>query len=216
MDGVAAVSQRIGEIEGRLALLGFSRASASGVLGGGPTASVPGTSTAGPAGSTGASGDFAAALATEVASAATTADVGSGKALVDAKGVPLELKQYGNGKIPADALSGVAGTNHSLWTPAARSLEALRARAAADGVTIGMTDSYRTYASQVDLAQRKGLYSQGGLAAAPGTSMHGWGMAVDLSLDAKAQAWMREHAGAYGFVEDTPREPWHWGYHPTH
>ncbi|WP_199422564.1 M15 family metallopeptidase [Actinotalea solisilvae] len=213
MDGVAAVSQRIGEIEGRLALLGFARASASGVLGGGP---APAVATTGIASAGGASADFASALATEVASTATTADVGSGKALVDAKGVPIELKQYGNGKVPAAALSPVAGTSHTLWTPAARSLEALRDAAAADGVTIGMTDSYRTYASQVDLAERKGLYSQGGLAAAPGTSMHGWGMAVDLSLDARAQAWMREHAGAYGFVEDTPREPWHWGYHPTH
>ena len=75
-------------------------------------------------------------------------------------------------------------------------------------------DSYRTYDSQVDLAERKGLYKDGGLAAVPGTSDHGWGMAVDLSLDAGAQAWMRQHAGEYGFVEDTPREPWHWGYHP--
>ena len=66
----------------------------------------------------------------------------------------------------------------------------------------------------MDLAERKGLYKDGGLAAVPGTSDHGWGMAVDLSLDAGAQAWMRLHAGEYGFVEDTPREPWHWGYHP--
>ena len=54
------------------------------------------------------------------------------------------------------------------------------------------------------------------LAAAPGTSKHGWGMATDLNLNSEAQAWMRSNAGAFGFVEDTPREPWHWGYHPTH
>jgi LAS superfamily LD-carboxypeptidase LdcB len=40
-------------------------------------------------------------------------------------------------------------------------------------------------------------------------------MAVDLDLDDSAQAWMRENAWRYGFVEDTPREPWHWGYRPA-
>ncbi|HEY3436522.1 MAG TPA: M15 family metallopeptidase, partial [Actinotalea sp.] len=100
--------------------------------------------------------------------------------------------------------------------PAATSFEAMRAAAARDGVTIGITDSYRSYDSQVELAARKGLYSQGGLAAKPGTSDHGWGIATDLKLDPAALSWMRRNAGTYGFVEDTPRESWHWGYHPTH
>jgi LAS superfamily LD-carboxypeptidase LdcB len=91
----------------------------------------------------------------------------------------------------------------------------MRADAAASGVQIGVTDSYRDYGTQVSLAQRKGLYSQGGLAAAPGSSNHGWGMALDLDLDGAAQSWMRENAWRYGFVEDTPREPWHWGYRPA-
>lgn len=81
-------------------------------------------------------------------------------------------------------------------------------------MTIGVTDGYRTYDSQVQLVQEKGLYSQGGLAAAPGTSEHGWGMAADLSLNSSALAWMREHAAEYGFAETTPRESWHWSYHP--
>lgn len=142
---------------------------------------------------------------------------GSGKGAVNARGVPVELLQYGNGKVPASALSTIEnGNGHRLWTPAARSFEALRAAAARDGVTIGITDSYRTYESQVDLVRRKGLYSQGGLAASPGTSNHGWGLALDLRLDGKAQAWMRANAGQFGFVEDVPREPWHWTYRPTH
>jgi LAS superfamily LD-carboxypeptidase LdcB len=48
------------------------------------------------------------------------------------------------------------------------------------------------------------------LAATPGTSNHGWGLSVDLDLDATAQAWMRQNGARYGFVEDVPREPWHW------
>lgn len=67
----------------------------------------------------------------------------------------------------------------------------------------------------MDLVRRKGLYSQGGLAASPGTSNHGWGLALDLRLDAKAQAWMRSNAKDFGFVEDVPREPWHWTFRPN-
>src|SRR5690606_9086846 len=126
--------------------------------------------------------------------------VGSGKDRVDAKGVPIELKAYGNGRVPAAALSTIAGTSHTLWEPAARSFEAMQSAAAAEGVTIGITDSYRTYETQVDLVGRKGLYSQGGLAATPGTSMHGWGVALDLKLDSSAQAWMRQNAGRFGYV----------------
>ncbi|WP_432829113.1 M15 family metallopeptidase [Dactylosporangium sp. CA-092794] len=129
-----------------------------------------------------------------------------------ADGVPVELARYGNGRIPESALQPVGGTGHRLWAPAATALDALMRAAREDGVNIGITDSYRPYAEQVDLARRKGLYAQGGLAARPGTSDHGWGLAVDLDLDARAQSWMRANAGRFGFAETTPREPWHWSY----
>ncbi|HWS39098.1 MAG TPA: M15 family metallopeptidase, partial [Actinoplanes sp.] len=83
-----------------------------------------------------------------------------------------------------------------------------------DGVKIGITDSYRPYAEQVDLARRKGLYSQGGLAAKPGTSEHGWGMATDLDLNSEALSWMRKNGKDYGYVESVARESWHWSYRP--
>jgi LAS superfamily LD-carboxypeptidase LdcB len=35
-------------------------------------------------------------------------------------------------------------------------------------------------------------------------------MSLDLDLDSRALSWMRANAGRYGFVEDVPREPWHW------
>jgi LAS superfamily LD-carboxypeptidase LdcB len=82
-------------------------------------------------------------------------------------------------------------------------------------VTIGITDSYRSYDEQVSLARRKGLYSQGGLAAKPGTSEHGWGMAADLDLNAKALSWMRANGARYGFEANVPRESWHWAYKPA-
>lgn len=126
---------------------------------------------------------------------------------------PPELQAYGNGKIPANALSTIGDGSHRMWAPAAAAFKQMRADAAAAGVTFGVTDSYRSYDQQVDLARRKGLYSQGGLAATPGTSNHGWGLSLDLDLNPKAQAWMRANGERYGFVEDVPREPWHWTFH---
>jgi len=133
---------------------------------------------------------------------------------LNGKGIPTDLAKYGNGKIPPTALGKVGDTGHKLWSPAAESLTKMIADAKKDGVHIGITDSYRSFDEQVDVARRKGLYSQGGLAAKPGTSEHGWGMATDLDLNSKAQTWMRKHADEYGFVENVPREPWHWAYKP--
>jgi hypothetical protein len=203
VEAIAGIAERMGQIQSRIAQVTAPRTAFDMVLGEAVIARdlrvTPGT----------ASGILPTA-------AVTVADaVGSGADRVDAKGIPLELKAYGNGRVPAAALSAIGGTSHQLWAPAARSFEAMQAAAAAEGVTIGVTDSYRTYESQVDLVARKGLYSQGGLAAAPGTSMHGWGVATDLRLDASAQAWMRSNAGRYGFVENVAREPWHWQYKPT-
>jgi zinc D-Ala-D-Ala carboxypeptidase len=127
---------------------------------------------------------------------------------------PAELQAYGNGRIPADRLASI-GSGHKLWAPAASGFTQMVAAARRDGVTIGVNDSYRDFAGQEKVAREKGLYSRGGLAAAPGTSTHGWGVSVDLELDTRAQGWMRENGARYGFVEDVAREPWHWTYRPT-
>ncbi|GEM_PF-475816 len=129
-----------------------------------------------------------------------------------ARSVPAALAAYGNGRIPHEALQPIGIGAHRLHAPAAGAFIALRATAARAGVHIGVTDSYRSHAAQVELAKRKGLYSQGGLAARPGTSQHGWGLSLDLDLNAPALAWMRQHAPAFGFTENVPREPWHWTY----
>jgi D-alanyl-D-alanine carboxypeptidase len=161
--------------------------------------------------------DFAAQL--EQAMSGTTGNAGTAAGAsrsytLNSKGIPTDLAAYGNGKIPANALEKVGDTRHKLWSPAAQNLTRLIADAKREGVDIGITDSYRPYEEQVDLARRKGLYSQGGLAAKPGTSEHGWGMATDLDLNSKALDWMRKNADKYGFVENVPRESWHWAYKP--
>ena len=87
------------------------------------------------------------------------------------------------------------------------------------GEPIGLTDSFRSYASQVSTRAAKP-----GLAAVPGTSNHGWGLAIDLTSPASNPGsaqykWLRANAPLYGW--DNPPwarsngskpEPWHFEY----
>ena len=120
---------------------------------------------------------------------------------------------YPNGQIPESALVSLGGRER-LRADAAGGFLSMRAAAARDGIELPVNDSYRSLAEQEDMARRKGLYSEGGFAARPGTSTHGLGLSVDLQLDRDAQAWMRAHSERYGFAENVPREPWHWTYAP--
>lgn len=108
-------------------------------------------------------------------------------------------------------------TNHFM-NPKAATAYALMVQAAKDaGVSWGVTDSYRDYGQQVDVYNRKGDYSQGGWAAKPGTSQHGWGNALDLNnqkgsglgYNSAQFKWLNDNASKYGF-SNIPREPWHW------
>ena len=199
--GIEAISPRIMEIQTTIASMSLRTAPAMAPVGTSAASTAPATT----------SFDTVLAQAQALTTSSSTIAASAGtSARLGADGIPTDLAAYGNGKVPRDALAPVGETGHRLWAPASASLEGLLTAAKADGVDIGITDSYRSYESQVDLAERKGLYSEGGLAAKPGTSDHGWGLSVDLRLDGPALAWMRANGASHGFVEDVPREPWHW------
>ncbi len=129
--------------------------------------------------------------------------------------VPDALRAYGNGQIPRSALVEIDQSGHRLFAPAAASWDNLVAAARADGIDMRITDSYRSYEQQVDLVRRKGLYSEGGLGARPGTSNHGWGLAVDADVtDDRTYRWLQANGPRFGWVEAVPREPWHWEFRP--
>ena len=124
--------------------------------------------------------------------------------------------QGGNGNLPDAELVSIGEGNHRLKPEAADAYKKMLDAAKSEGISWSVTDSYRTYDEQLRLAKQKGLYSQGGLAATPGTSNHGWGLAVDLGGGAnqegsKQNKWLQENAGKFGF-SNIPREPWHWQY----
>ncbi|GAA0956646.1 hypothetical protein GCM10009554_66430 [Kribbella koreensis] len=124
---------------------------------------------------------------------------------------------YGNGKMPADKLCRVA-PGQKLRCDAAAAYGELAAAYQADfHKVLCITDSYRPYRAQVDLLRRKPT-----LAAFPGTSNHGWRLAVDLcdginDFGTPQYRWMSVHAAAYGWVHPgwareggSRQEPWHW------
>ena len=157
-----------------------------------------------------------ASLAPPAVVAPAAVDLGAGH-LGPAEGVDPGLSTdaatYPNGQVPASALTSI-GDGELLRGDAAAGFLALRAAAAQAGVDLPVNDSYRSLPEQQEVARRKGLYADGGLAARPGTSTHGLGLSVDLQLDSATLGWMRANGERYGFVEDVAREPWHWTYAP--
>jgi LAS superfamily LD-carboxypeptidase LdcB len=134
-------------------------------------------------------------------------------------GEPVQL-DAANGRLNIADLCELWGTGHYLRSDAAVALAKLSfAYRDHFGTDLSITDSYRSYRSQVSLRARKP-----GLAARPGTSEHGWGLAVDLGGGVEAAdehyAWLRENAPTYGWDNPEwaraggsgPYEPWHWEY----
>jgi hypothetical protein len=130
---------------------------------------------------------------------------------------------YPNGLIPPSAMCPLGVAGHSLRCDAAAAYRAMSAAFAASfGSPVCITDSYRSYAGQVRLYGQKPA-----LAAVPGSSNHGWGLAVDLCggierFGTAQYAWMTANAGRFGFLHPTwagpgngREEPWHWEYAGT-
>jgi len=139
-----------------------------------------------------------------------------------------------NGEVPEKYMITVKAANASgVYGTATAKLERHFAKHFGDlqaaymqhfGKAIYITDSYRTYAQQVDVKNRKGR-----LAATPGTSLHGWGIAIDIgdstvgggiSYDSAVYKWMDTEAKKYGKIINPSwarkgckqAEPWHWEY----
>jgi len=147
-----------------------------------------------------------------------TLDGGADPAKVAAKA----MKDPGgaaNGELPDSALMAIPFASGKRLTPdAVKDLVALnKAYAAEFGHNMVITDAYRT------LAQQKSVKaSKGNLAAEPGTSVHGWGKAIDVGdgvnhFGSAQYVWMKNNAPNYGWnhpswaePSGSKPEPWHW------
>jgi zinc D-Ala-D-Ala carboxypeptidase len=131
----------------------------------------------------------------------------------------MDSATYPNGLLPASALCPMyAAAGESLSREAAIGFNAMsKAYEEASGSPLCVTDGYRPYVEQVavKLASPK-------LAATPGRSQHGLGLAVDLcggvqSFAGPAHLWMQRNAPLYGWFHPAwaepsgvMPEPWHW------
>lgn len=122
-----------------------------------------------------------------------------------------------NGRLTAASLCDI-GNGEKLRNDAAVAFAEMNYRFKEDfGRDICLTDTYRTLSGQYATKARAGF-----MAATPGTSVHGWGLAIDLcSSDARgpAKAWLEENGAAWGWVnpswaKSTKWEPWHFEYKP--
>jgi len=116
-----------------------------------------------------------------------------------------------NGRIPKHLMVDVGGGK--LMHPAAAvSWKRMVADAeAATGGTVYIAswqDAYRSFARQV-MFWLRWLSGKGNLAARPGTSNHGWGLAADVIYsNARVKAWIFANAHRYKWRKD-PTEDWH-------
>ena len=157
-------------------------------------------------------------LDAEIAAARARAAAARAGALARCEGG--DISGYPNGRIPIEKLCplyGAAG-EELREDAAARFNQMSRDYQSAFGAPICVADSYRTYERQQQL-----YASEPGYAAYPGTSQHGWALAVDLCGGVQSDGtpqnmWMRTHAAQYGWFHPTwadpdgggPYEPWHW------
>lgn len=153
----------------------------------------------------------AAAMFSEDPSARPTEMSGSTAPLGDLA-EPYQGGQMRNGMIPDSQLQSIGQGNLKAQPAAADAFKVMAAAAAADGVNIKATDAYRTFDEQVDVKRRKGR-----MAATPGRSNHGWGLAFDINVGGGDQnnptfKWLTENAARFGFKGplSNPYEPWHW------
>ena len=132
------------------------------------------------------------------------------------------MDKYKNGEVPRSEMKkvkGYAGYGSAgsgiLHKSVADKFQSMLDAAKKDGHPLGINDTYRTYADQVYMKQTKGY-----LAATPGTSNHGYGLAADLNYFDGGYKWLWANAGKFGFkplsgwglTPNTPdkAEAWHW------
>ncbi len=128
-----------------------------------------------------------------------------------------------NGRLSTTELTEVTGAwagTGRLLPPAATAWEEMRSAAAADGIDLQFTDSYRSWESQNRAYQAHLRGDKIANVLPPGTSEHGKGLAVDvtngrtISVGDPEYTWLRTYASQYGWYPIS-NESWHWEFRGT-
>ena len=163
------------------------------------------------------------------------------KALFDVKDfLPEGITPEDNGKLPADKLKRIHCGGH-LYIDAARAWLAMVRAAAQENIFLNLNNpfnAYRKIESQIAVFHKRfveveeqsplpdgairveydgkfwQLNPKMAYAAIPGTSSHGYGLAVDVGNigNANVKAWLDKNAASFGFVKEYDFESWHYTY----
>lgn len=116
------------------------------------------------------------------------------------------IHKHDNGRIPLEDMVKI-GPDDYLRQDAAAAWKAMVKAARKDGVDLVLTggdaSAYRDYETQVRLKAEKPT-----LAATPGKSNHGWGIAVDV---ATGREWIAANGDEFGWHQ-LPTEDWHFDF----
>ncbi|MBV2366089.1 D-alanyl-D-alanine carboxypeptidase family protein [Streptomonospora nanhaiensis] len=140
------------------------------------------------------------------------------------RGSVQQAEGYDNGRIPTEALCELTEEGQYLRADAAVAFLAMNERYRDEfGEDICITDAYRSFADQQRLYDAY-VNGNGNLAARPGSSNHGEGLAVDLcggveNFGTEQHEWMRANANDFNWFHPTwaqegksTSEAWHWEY----
>lgn len=157
---------------------------------------------------------------------------------VKAKEMNYSGKKIINGKLEQSDLVIVEGfkdskgRNIQLREDAAKSFKRLNDAFKSEfGKNIPINDTYRNYDRQVKERLQAEKSGNPGLAAVPGTSAHGWGLAIDINSGGWGTdivKWFKNTGSKYGWSQpsswpyynkkdigkNSPLESWHWQYFP--
>ncbi len=164
--------------------------------------------------------------------------------LMEMKADPFLLKRVDKARaLPSDyepedliVLDGsglaLSRAGHRLRKPAFEALKVMSGAAAAEGLTLLVSSAFRNYEYQKNLYARNvaqmGASEASRVSAAPGTSQHQLGTAIDFGsitddfAETKAGRWLEKNAGRFGFSLSYPKgmeeltgyvwESWHYRY----
>ncbi|CAF3594990.1 unnamed protein product [Rotaria socialis] len=123
--------------------------------------------------------------------------------------------------------SAPTAADNTMTTSTACAFDKMASAAKQAGARVTVTSGFRTVARQEyfwNCYQTKAC-NNGNLAARPGTSKHGRGVALDLNTNCGSQTgakpncggssvyqWLKNNGHKYGFKRTVQSEPWHWEY----
>jgi len=106
--------------------------------------------------------------------------------------------------------------DNTMLKATACAFNAMHDAAKKSGINLTINSGFRTLKRQEYFwyCYQTKRCNNGNIAARPGTSNHGTGLALDINMGGNNYAWLARNAHAFGFVRTVPQETWHWEHRP--